>query len=183
MSPIFNKFNTAVDSFDFSLKKNASQNYVLEISAMSRGKQLEKRAIILQTSNLDIAIKKVLKVMNALAREVAPGIQETGDLRSYNKIKLVPSKEQVVPGIYLLDECDDFDEDEDYYEDDDEDDYDDYDDDYDEICEDCNSFYLCFPDQIGIKLVPTQSTSAVDPINNVSEELVKALANFLRANK
>ena len=144
MNTIFNKFNIAVDSFDFNLKRNRSQVYVLEVTAISQGKLLEKKTIVLETKDLDLAIKKALKVINKTAREVTPGIEETGDLRNRTTIKLVPAEsthnqmytQRIAPGIFMVsNEPDDFYDDCDgcdLYDECHEDDYDDdYDEDYD----------------------------------------------------
>lgn len=152
MNTIFNKFNTAVDSFDFNLKRNRSQVYVLEVTAISQGKLLEKKTIVLETKDLDLAIKKALKVINKTAREITPGIEETGDLRNRTTIKLVPAEsthnqmyaQRIAPGIFMVsNEPDDFYDE--YHEDD-------YDDDYDEDYD----------------------------VDNEAEELINAFARFIR---
>lgn len=160
MNTIFNKFNTAVDSFDFNLKKNRDQVYVSEVAAISQGKWLEKKVIVLETKDLELAIKKALKVINKAAREVAPGIQENGDLRNRTTIKLVPSQPQyvqtnrptqIVPGIYIV-------EDEDFEDDD--------------MCDGCELYDECHSDDY--------DDEDYDDVNDNAEELIAAFAKFIR---
>lgn len=124
---LFQKFNSAVDSFDFTLKKR-NGIYQLVITASSRGRILEKSVIVLETGNLELAIKKALKVLNRLAREIAPGIMEQGNL--------ITSNTRIVPGIKLVEVEE---EDDDY-----EDDYYDCDEDY---CN-CEEEYECRKDRL-----------------------------------
>lgn len=123
---LFKQFNTAVDSFDFRLRKNASQTYILEISAMAGTKPLQKSNIILNTEDLFEALNKSIRILNDDIREIAPGIKLQGDLRTKKEgITLTPSTKssrEIAPGITLQEEtydccgecdCEDY-EDEDY---------------------------------------------------------------------
>lgn len=178
MNTIFARFNTAVDSFDFSLKKSWNQTYVLEISAMAKGKELQRNAIILDTDQLETAINKSLLVINALAREVAPGVKELGNIAGRKNIKLVPHREQVAPGIYPMNnQVSETEHD---------------DDEIPEFCYACPSFGECFEEEDdeddyeeyspfpSFRLVPSQPT--VSKEKQVAEELVKALESFIKVN-
>lgn len=119
---LFKQFNTAVDSFDFRLRKNLSQTYILEISAMAGDRPLQKSNIILNTGDLFEALNKSIKLLNDNVREIAPGIKLEGDLRTTgDKITLTPSTKssrEIAPGITLEEEAYDFDCDEEYEEED-----------------------------------------------------------------
>lgn len=135
---LFQNFNTAVDSFDMKLRKNTDQNYILEISAIAGTNILQRNSIIFHTQDLSEAVNKTVKVMNELARNVAPGIKLEGDIRTVKKgLQLSDLKEEkdpnvIAPGITLMNNEDD---DEDWLDDSFfEEDYEEEEEDYEEEC-------------------------------------------------
>lgn len=116
---LFENFATAVDTFDFRLRKNSKYHtYVLELEAFAKGEKVMERSIILGTENVEMAVTRAMKVINDFARHVAPGLKIVGDVPA----ETAPTPKPEAPkGIRLVSLNDFPEDDDDWYDDDDDD--------------------------------------------------------------
>lgn len=112
---MFENFATAVDSFEWEIKKTPNQNYILQIEVKSKEKILSKNYITLNANNLMDAMTNALEFINNSMRQIMPGIKLTGDLSAQeiqqtnksNSNEIAPGITKVISKQYHNNHCED----------------------------------------------------------------------------